>query len=221
MPNCFYGTSGSSSSLNAPAAWISGVTHSVFGRDGDEWSTSVPQAFGAGAGIRFTTSSPATQGTGFYTVVAHSVMHGGNFQGGTSLQFDAFPCYFSSGCTQSNLTGTALDMKKLLGEQRFGPFIRVGPFVNPGFKIAIVDDDAPNNQPGNGFIDAAASTGGGYVVEDLGCSVTGQVFLSGPGYVLARNGGLPIGTPLSAAHPARGVGSYCGGRLSITLARAP
>ena len=216
MLNCSYGTSGSSSNLNTPAAWISGVTHSVFGRDGDEWSTSVPQVFGAGAGIRFTTSSPATQGTGFYSVVAHSTMYGGNFQGGTSLQFDAFPCYFSSGCGQSNLTATQLDMKKLLGEQRWGPFIRVGPFVNPGFKIAIVDDDAPNNQPGNGFIDAAASGGGNYVVEDLGSSVTGQVLLSGPGYVLARNVGLPIGTTLSATNPAGGVAAYGGASFNVT-----
>jgi len=210
MLNCSFGASGSNSNLNTPAAWISGVTHSVFGRDGDEWSTSVPQTFGAGAGIRFTTASPATQGTGFLSVVAHSVMHGGNFQGGTSLQFDAFPCYFSAGCTSSNLTGVGIEMKKLLGEQRFGPFIRVGPLLSPGLKITLVDDDAPNNQPGNGFVDAAASSGGNYVVEDLGSSVTGQVLLSGPGYVLLRNVGLPAGTTLSATNPVGGVASYGG-----------
>jgi hypothetical protein len=217
MLNCSFGVSGSNSNLNTPAAWISGVTHSVFGRDGDEWSTSVPQTFGAGAGIRFTTASLASLpvGTSFLSVVAHSVMHGGNFQGGTSLQFDAFPCYFSSGCTSSNITSTALEMKKLLGEQRTGPFIRVGPFVAPNFKIAIVDDDAPNNQPGNGFIDAAASGGGNYVVEDLGSSVTGQVLLSGPGYVLTRNQGLPVGTTLSATTYPGGVASYGGSGFAV------
>ena len=211
MLNDSFSTSGSSSNLNIPAAWISGVTHSVFGRDGDEWSCAVPQTILAPPCMRFTTESPATQGTSFLGIVAHTTMHGGNMQGGTSFQFDSFPCYFSPGCSVSNNTGVELEMKTMLGEERWGPFIRFGPYTGPIImKLSLVNDDAPNNSPGNGFIDSAASGGGTFIVDDISSSVTGQVLLNGPGYVLYDNLGLPVGTTLSATNPAGGWASIGG-----------
>jgi len=219
--NTSFGGSNSSSNLNTPAAWISGVTHSVFGRDGDEWSCSVPQTVLGPPCMRFTSQSPATAGTGFLSVVAHSTMHGGNMQGGTSFQFDSFPCYFSPGCTTSNSTGIELEMKTMLGEERWGPFVRIGPYTGTVLmKMSMVNDDAPNNQPGNGFIDAAASGGGTYLVDDISSSVTGQVLLSGPGYVVYSNLGLPIGTTLSATNPAGGWASLAGTGFQTSGANA-
>ena len=210
MLNDSFSTSGSSSNLNTPAAWISGITHSVFGRDGDEWSCAVPQTILAPPCMRFTSESPATAGAGFLSIVAHSTMHGGNMQGGTSFQIDAFPCYFSSGCTSSNIAGVDLQMKTMLGEQRWGPFIRLGPYAAPLLELSLVNDDAPNNSPGNGFIDSAASGGGTFIVDDISSSVTGQVLLNGPGYVLFSNLGLPVGTTLNATPPVGGWASISG-----------
>jgi hypothetical protein len=209
--------SGSAANINIPAAVIKGLTHSVIGAPGNENSCSAPQVILGPPCIRFTTQSGAVV-TSPVAILAQSEINGWNMQGGTSFQFDSLP-WVSSGGSTSNVTGVFnVRMIKFLGEQRFGPFIRVANTIGISLVLKQVDDDAPNAQLGNGFIDTAAMGLGslGLTVEDIVSSVPVQALVSGPALVTARGSGLALGTTMSSATatPPGGVLAYTGGSLS-------
>src|SRR5216684_2983467 len=207
----------STANVNIPAAVIKGPTHSVIGAPGNENSCGVTQVILGPPCIRFTTQSVAMTTTAV-SILAQSEINGWNMQGGTSFQFDALP-WLNSGGSISSITGVFnVRMIKFLGEQRFGPFIRVGAQSGISLLLKQVDDDAPNAQPGNGFIDTAAMGLGALnlTVEDIASSVNTQALVAGPALVTARGSGLAIGTTMSgaAATPPGGVLAFGAGSVS-------
>ena len=206
--------------VNIPTAILKGPTHSVIGAPGNENSCATNQVVLAPACIRFTTQSVAVT-TSIVTILAQSEINGWNMQGGTSFQFDALP-WINSGGSISGVTGVFnVRMIKFLGEQRFGPFIRVALPAGISLVLKQVDDDAPSAQPGNGFIDTAAMGLAllTLTVEDIASSVNSQVLVAGPALVTARGAGLALGTTMSgaAATPLGGVLSYgSGGSVSAS-----
>src|SRR5216684_38561 len=207
----------STANVNIPAAVIKGPTHSVIGAPGNENSCGVTQVILGPPCIRFTTQSVAMTTTAV-SILAQSEINGWNMQGGTSFQFDALP-WLNSGGSISSITGVFnVRMIKFLGEQRFGPFIRVGAQSGISLLLKQVDDDAPNAQPGNGFIDTAAMGLGALnlTVEDIASSVNTQALVAGPALVTSRGSGLAIGTTMSgaAATPPGGVLAFGAGSLS-------
>src|SRR5229473_1819459 len=215
--NAAFVGSTSTANLNIPAALIKGPTHSVIGAPGNENSCSVTQVILGPPCIRFTTQSVAMTTTAV-SILAQSEINGWNLQGGTSFQFDALP-WLNSGGSISSITGVFnVRMIKFLGEQRFGPFIRVGAQSGISLLLKQVDDDAPNAQLGNGFIDTAAMGLGtlNLTVEDIASSVNTQALVAGPALVTSRGSGLAIGTTMSgaAATPPGGVLAFGAGSLS-------
>jgi len=211
----FVGTT-SSANINIPTAVIKGPTHSVIGAPGNENACSVAQVVLGAPCIRFTTQSAAVT-TATVTVMAQSEINGWNMEGGTSFQFDTLP-WTNSGGSGSNITGIFnIRMMKFLGEQRFGPFIRVATAAPVSLVLKQVDDDAPNASVANGFIDTAGM--GSQVLnltaEDINAGL-GQALVAGPALVTIRGSALAIGTTMSGAGstPPGGVLAYGGGGIS-------
>jgi hypothetical protein len=215
LDNAAFVGSTSTANVNIPAAVIKGPTHSVIGAPGNENSCSVTQVLLGPPCIRFTTQSPAVT-TATASILAQSEINGWNMLG-NGFQFDALP-WTNSGGSVSNITGVFnVRMIKFLGEQRFGPFIRVAIPGGVALVLKQVDDDAPNASTGNGFIDTAAMGLGALnlTVEDIVSSVNTQALVAGPALVTARGSGLAIGTTMSGAPatPQGGVTSFTGGSI--------
>ena len=192
---------------NMPAARISGVTHGALTGNGREWACSVPQAILVAPCIRFTNQSPA-EVSGVASTVAHTLITEGNMQG-NGFQIDCLPN--AANCTG----GFEITMRKMLGEQRFGPFLRgAGGCSITGVSMDNVDDDAPNAGSGNAFVDNAACTGGSgafFSVANLTSSVSSQAFLVGPGNLsVGQSVSLPAGGVLN------GPGNPFGGNTIVT-----
>jgi hypothetical protein len=201
MDNVSFSSSGSSSNVNIPPAIIRGITQSRIGRLGDRNSCQAPQIVVGPPCLRFTTVSPAeTSSTA--TIAGSLNINGFNLSGGgASYQFDALP-WINSGGSVNSLTGLGpIEIRDGLREIGKGPFLRVnvgssGTFFN----VRDIDDDAPNAQPGNGFIDLAAVSNNTTTLElqNLRSSVTGQALAAGPALIINRGGvthsGVSIGS---------------------------
>ena len=218
LNNVSFSNSSSTANLNIPAAVFKGPTHSVIGTPGNENACAVTEVILGPPCIRFTTQSTAVT-TGPVGILAQSELNGWNMQGGTSFQFDSLP-WINSGGSSSSITGVVnVRMIKFLGEQRFGPFIRVITPSSVSLVLKQVDDDAPSAATGNGFIDTAAMGLNPLSLnaEDIISSVNGQALVSGPALVTIRGVSLPVGTTLSGAvnTPPGGVLAYGGGGISL------
>ncbi|HET7151106.1 MAG TPA: hypothetical protein VFI60_06815, partial [Candidatus Acidoferrum sp.] len=216
MNNVAFVSSTSASNVNIPAAVIKGPTHSAIGSPGNENSCAVTQVVLGPPCIRFTTQSPASVNS-VVGILAQTEIDGWNMQGGTSFQFDALP-WLNGGGSSSSVTGAFnIRMIKMLGEQRFGPFLRVAG-TSPTLVLKQVDDDAPNASIGNGFIDTAFTSNGpaSVIAEDIASSVPVQVLVSGPGFVYSRNSSFAPGTTRSSAPPFGGVTTYSGGSFVVS-----
>jgi len=217
--NAAFTSSTSSANVNIPAAVLKGPTHSVLGASGNENSCGVSQVILGPPCIRFTTQSGAIS-PGPVSVLAQSEINGWNMQGGASFQFDALP-WSNSGGSLTSVPGVFnVRMIKFLGEQRYGPFIRVASPISVTLVLKQIDDDAPNAQLGNGFIDTAAMglSPLNLVAEDIVSNVGVQVLVSGPAMVTARGVGLNVGTTMSGATstPLSGVLTLTGGSIATS-----
>ena len=217
MDNVAFAAGTNPSNANIPTAIIKGPTHSVIGAPGNENSCATAQIVLGPTCIRFTTQSVAVT-TSIVTVMAQSEINGWNMQGGTSFQFDTLP-WINSGGSITNVTGIFnIRMIRALGEQRYGPFIRVATPAGMSLVLKQVDDDAPNASFANGFIDTAANGAAplNLTAEDISSNANGQVLISGPAFVTVRGSGLPLGTTMSgvSATPPGGVLTLAGGGIS-------
>lgn len=210
MLNVSYGSGSGSTFQNMPAARIAGVTHAAFVGNGREWACGVPQVVLVAPCIRFTDQSTAETSLAV-GVVAHSTMSDGNFQG-NGFQVDCIP-------NQTNcITGGFSRIEKMLGEQRFGPFLRLN--ANPAFTFRMknVDDDAPNSA--SGFIDnGSVSAGGGGGDIFTGEDITGSVampFVMGPGRVSVKNSTFAPGGTNTLLFPEAGNTTEQGGGVLVT-----
>src|SRR6266705_1341029 len=161
MYNVSFLGSSTSSNLNIPSAMIRGVTQSRIGWLGDRTTCNSPQPAVLGPPcFRFTATSPAEY-AGPVAIAGSLGIYGFNVTGGgASYQFDAQP-WLNSGGNPTSVIG-----------------------LGPVFNIRQIDDDAPNAQPGNGFLDLAAMTHPAVVdVQDMTGNVGGQAFVAGPALV--------------------------------------
>ena len=207
--NVSYNTGGASFQ-NMPAARITGVTHISIVGNGREWSCAVPQAILVAPCMRFTDQSTAVL-SGSAGTVAHGTMSDGNFQG-NGFQVDCIPN--QTAC----LSGGFSRIEKMLGEQRFGPFLRLNTNVAFTFRLKNVDDDAPNSA--TGFIDnGSVSFGGGggdvFSGEDVGGSVF-MPFVVGPGRISIKNSAFPPGGINTILFPEAGNTTEQGGGVLVT-----
>jgi hypothetical protein len=217
MDNVGFNSSGSASNLNISPAIIRGVTQSRIGRLGDRNSCQAPQINIGPPCMRFTTVSPA-ETSSTVTIAGSLNINGFNLSGGgASYQFDALPLVNSGGSTNL-LTGFGpVEIRDGLREIGHGPFIRINAGGLGGFfNVRDMDDDAPNAQPGNAYIDLAAvgTSTATLELQNLRTSVPQQAIATGPAVIINRGGvahsGVSVGSvalPTASAQTLIGGGS--------------
>jgi hypothetical protein len=215
-----FGSSSSASNVNTPAARISGPTESTIGMMGNQNACTTAQITLGPPCIRFTSQSQATGGnSGTYTIASSMKMHGWAIQGGgASIQIDAFPLINSGGSPNNLVQLGPFEIKDYLREIGKGPFIRLAAPGSPlTLRLERGDDDAPNAQIGNAFVDAAYAPMPTAIIDtfNIGSSVGGQVLVAGGATVTSAGYSVfAPGTTLSATAPIGGASSYSGGSIS-------
>jgi hypothetical protein len=220
MDRIGFGSSNSASNVNTPAAVIKGPTESTIGYPGNQNACTTAEIILGPPCIRITTQSLATGGNaGTYAAAGSLKMHGWAFQGGgASIQIDSLPLLNSGGSAVSLTQSGPYEVKDFLREIGKGPFIRLA-YGGLGTTIRLErgDDDAPNAQPGNAFVDVAYAGNPAATIDtyNLGTSVGGQVIAAGGANVTTTGYSIfAPGTTLSATVPPGGVGVLSGGNVT-------
>lgn len=198
MRHIGFASNGSASNVNTPAAWIAGITESIVGQVGDRNTCTTAQNNLGPPCLRFTAVSRATS-SGNTSIAGIVDINGFTIQGGSpSYQVDALPYIYSGGSLNGIFGITSMTFNKGLREIGKGAYLRKTSASGGNFYFRSLDDDAPNADPGNGWVDNTGGFTGDYFdAEQLGGSVTGQVLVSGAGNV--RCGPVVLHTCVSSS----------------------
>jgi hypothetical protein len=184
MDNVSFFNSLSTSNVNTPAAIFKSLSESSIGKPGNRNACSTAQIAPGPPCMRFTTASTAISATtGGVTLARDTQINGFAMQGGgSSYQFDTLPFTNTGGVSPFGATDIRfVDGLREIGK---GPFLRVAA-TSGSFWFKYIDDDAPNAQIGNGWVDAAyqGMQTSNYDFENMTTSVGGQVAVAGVGNV--------------------------------------